>query len=275
MIWFIQPSISAEFMRNLGGKMTTNFFDNIQKWQIERNGTQGLLPAFYFDNLFLTGVYSASTKRVRELIPHTDLHPVELWPGRCLVAFTAFEYRKPEIEPYNEFSISFIVRYKKIPIPIISAIKAFSSSVLAVYVWQLPVTTEAARTGGVDFYNYPKFLSDIRFIKTKDTVTCILKDSNTEILRMIGKIIPTKEVSPIRYVSYTVMQNNLLAINTLVNPLEFGVSNHNDDVVIQIENEHPLGQEINKLGLGKHPLSYQFSPRNESILFPARNVRDL
>lgn len=255
--------------------MTNNFFDNIQKWQIERNGTQGLLPAFYFDNLFLTGVYSASTQRVRELIPHADLHPVELWPGRCLVAFTAFEYRKPEFDPYNEFSIAFLVSYKKTPIPVYSSIKTLSSSVLSVYVWQLPVTTETARAGGVDLYNYPKFLSDIRFIKTKDTVTCILKDSNTEILRMIGKIIPTKEVSPIRYVSYTMIQNNLLATNTLVNPLEFGVSNHKDDVVIQIENEHPLGQELNKLGLGKHPLSYQFSPRNELILFPARNVRDL
>jgi len=50
-------------------------------------------------------VYTASTRRVRRLLPHPAMNPIEMFPGRCMVAFTAYEYRKTDIGPYNEFSI--------------------------------------------------------------------------------------------------------------------------------------------------------------------------
>ena len=62
-------------------------------------------PVFYYDNTSLTAVYTASTRRVRRLLPHPAMNPIEMFPGRCMVAFTAYEYRKTDIGPYNEFSM--------------------------------------------------------------------------------------------------------------------------------------------------------------------------
>lgn len=255
--------------------MVSDFFKNTIQWNVERNGTKATLPYFYYDNLSMTAVYTASTSGVRKLIPHPDLHPIEWNPGRCLVAFTAYEYRKIEDRPYNEVSISFPVSYLKRPIPLYSAIKLFTSPVTTVYVWQLPVTTEFARAGGVDLFNYPKFIADIKFIKEKTSFTCILSASGSEILRMVGRVIPTHKSQIQRYVSFTFHDGILLSANTLVNPIECASSRRREDVVVEIGNQHPICKALKKIELSRYPFSYQFSPRNEIILFPGRNVRDI
>ena len=71
------------------------------------------LPIFYYDNTSLTALYTAKTAKVRAYLPSEDLHPVELYPGRCLAAVSAFEYRATDIGPYNEFSLAVLVTYGK------------------------------------------------------------------------------------------------------------------------------------------------------------------
>ena len=61
--------------------MASDFFQNIMRWNIERNGTKGSFPYFYYDNLSLAAVFTASTSKVRKLIPLPDLLPIELTPG--------------------------------------------------------------------------------------------------------------------------------------------------------------------------------------------------
>jgi len=44
------------------------------------------LPGFYRENVSLTAVYTASSKAVKELLPHPDMIPVDLVPSRYMVA---------------------------------------------------------------------------------------------------------------------------------------------------------------------------------------------
>jgi hypothetical protein len=255
--------------------MTSDFFQGIMRWNIERNGTTRPLPYFYYDNLLLAAAFTASTTKVRKLIPHPDLRPIELAPGRCLVAFAAFEYRKVDFEPYNEVNISFFVSYPRRPFPLITLAQALRSRVFPTYVWQLPVNKEYPRAGGVDLFGYPKFLADIRFHKDQDQIECTLSVSGSDILRLTGRVLPTKPGKPMRYATYAVDQGRLLSINFLINPLEFAQSRRREDFVLQVGQEHPICQALHEIELSSHPLLYQFSPRGESILFPARNVRDV
>ena len=59
------------------------------------------------------------------------------------------------------------------------------------YVWQLPVTTERARRGGVDMYGYPKFLADISFSREKDALACTLSEGGKNILVLKGQKLQT------------------------------------------------------------------------------------
>lgn len=255
--------------------MDSDLFKGIIKWNIERNGTNYSLPGFYRDNFFMTAILTASTNKIKEKIPHPDLHPVEVIPGRCLIALTAFEYRKPEIAPYNEFSIAFVVSYRKKPLPLLMALRLLASPESRVYVWKLPVTTEEARVGGVDLFNYPKFIADINFLnEPDDSVTCILGDSGSEILRMTGRKIKTGMNSPLCFISYTYDNGILLSINQLINPTEYGSTLKRDAIHIQIGNNHPISRELIEMKIGKRPFAYQYCPSSEIILFPARNVLD-
>lgn len=255
--------------------MSSDFFKDMMRWNVERNGTSVLLPYFYYDNLSLAAVYTASTSAVRKLIPHPNMLPIELTPGRCLVAFACFEYRKCDDDPYNEVSISFLVSYRRRPVPLITLARVLRNRVVPSYVWQLPVTTEAARAGGVDLFGYPKFVADIRFSKNKERTECSLSVLGSDILRMTGRTLPTKQGRQMRYISYAIDKGALVAVNSLVNPYEYAESYDKKDVELEIGKEHSICQVLHEIDLAKNPLVYQFSPRNEAILFPAHNIEDI
>ncbi len=255
--------------------MSSQFFKDTIRWHVEKKGTTSDMPYFYYDNLSIAAVFTASTPKVRSLIPHADLIPMEFSPGRCLVAFSAFEYRKTDYEPYNEFAISFLTSYKKRSLPFISVMNALNRNVIPIYVWQLPVTTEAARAGGADLFGYPKFIATIEFSKGPEQISCVLSLLGTEILRFTGNVLPTKPGKIMRYISYTVMENTLLATNTLVNPLEYAATWDKGAATLEIGNDHAICQALRDIGLSKHPVNYQYSPRNEMILFAARNMSDI
>lgn len=171
--------------------MAGDIFEGIKQWEYERDGTKFLLPGFYRENASITAVYTAASKAVRELLPHPDMTPVELSPGRCMLAFTAFEYKDSDIGSYNEFSIAFLITFRKRQIPLFTAMRQMMSGEMSAYVWQLPVTTELARRGGVDQYGYPKFLADITFAEHDQTISCTVTEGGAEILTLEGKILPT------------------------------------------------------------------------------------
>ena len=88
--------------------MNNDFFKGIKQWEINMQDMQFKMPIFYYDTTTITAIYTASTGKVKALLPLPQMNPIELLPGKCLVAFTAFEYRKTDIDSYNEFAISFV-----------------------------------------------------------------------------------------------------------------------------------------------------------------------
>jgi hypothetical protein len=254
--------------------MTTDLFQGIARWNVEKTGTTRCLPYLYYDLSSVAAVYTASTGQVRKLLPHSDLRPIELVPGRCLVAFAGFEYRKTDQDPYNEFNISFLVSYRRRPIPLVTLAGALNARVIPSYVWQLPVTTEQARAGGVDLFGYPKFIADIQFARDQNRVICTLSEAGSEILRMTGRALPTKRGKPIRYVTYAAGLGALTSTNFVVAPHEFGESRHKSDLALEIGAEHAICHTLDGIKLSRHPLLYQYCPRGEAILFPSRNLKD-
>jgi len=252
--------------------MTSAFFDNVMRWRVERNGTSFLLPFFYYDTMSMAAIYTASTARIRALLPHPCLHPIELVPGRCLVAFAGFEYRKTDSEPYNEVNISFLVTYNRKSIPGLGALRVMISKRIPSYIWQLPVTTESARAGGKDLYGFPKSILDIQFRQESDWMVCEMLEAGERVLRMEGRVLATRAQDPIRYQSYAVEDNKVVIATSLVNPIEFAETRSRGSFTLETSDDHPIGQAIAEMKLGKAPIIYQFSPRNETMLFPARNV---
>jgi hypothetical protein len=234
---------------------------------------EGKLPCFYYDNTAMTAIFTASTDRVRGLLPRGDMFPVEIWKGRCLAAFTAFEYRSSDIDPYNEFSISFPITFQKRAIPVLTVLSMMARRYFTAYVWQLPVTTERARKGGVDYYGYPKFLADIAFSHENGMLACSLSEGGSDILCLKGKKLKTRKEKTNRFKTYSIKDGVPLAANVFMNPLEFGISVLPGAAQLTLGN-HAIADQLRGIGLSDKPAFYQYMPVMEAILFGGRNLMD-
>lgn len=254
--------------------MTTDFFKGIKQWEVERDGWKGKVPVFYYDTTSMTAIYTVSTAKMKPLLPHPEMCPIELMPGRALIAFTAFEYRKTDIDPYNEFAISFPITYARKPIPFVTAGLQMARRCISAYVWQLPVTTEIARQGGVDMYGYPKFIADIEFQKDSDALTCDLSEKGQKILSLKGSVLPTKPQKVSRYITYSVIDEIVLQTNVFINPVQYAQTTSRRSARIELGTAHAICTTLKELELSPHPVAYQYSPLNQAILFAGRNLMD-
>lgn len=254
--------------------MKGELFEGVKQWEFDWQDMKAKLPVFYYDNTAMTAIYTASTAAVKALLPLPAMRPIELYPSKCLVAFTAFEYRKTDIDPYNEFSISFLITYDKPMIPGVTATWQMARRCYSAYVWQLPVTTEIARVGGVELYGYPKFIADIEFTREDKWITCDLSEGGKNILSLKGRQLPTSKGKLTRFVTYSVLDDIPLVANVYQNPIEFAQSNSKTAAELSIGDEHAICEDLKKLGLSPMPFMFQYSPVNEAILFGGRNLMD-
>ena len=254
--------------------MRGDFFKGVKQWEFDWQGQTGKLPVFYYDNTTMTAIYTAATDKVKRLLPNPKMKAIELYPGRCLVGFTAFEYRKTDIDPYNELSISFLATLDKPQIPGVTTTWQMVRRNFSAFIWQLPVTTEIARVGGVEMYGYPKFIADIEFRREGDRIQCQLAEQGKTILSLRGRMLPTTAGKLTHYTTYSVLDGITLAANVFVNPLEFAQTTDKKAATLEIGSDHPISEKLRELDLSPAPLLYQFSPVNEAILFAGRNLMD-
>jgi hypothetical protein len=249
-----------------------HFFDNIYQWHNTEYDVR--LPIFYYDNLSMTAIYTASTKKLKPLLPFEDMHPVEMFPGRCLIAFSAFEYRKTDIGPYNEFSIAAIISYGKQSIPGITLLSQLAKNMFEAYILYLPVTSELARKGGVEMGGYPKFIAEIDFEEKNGTLACGLSEKGKQILTLSGKKLPTSKGPVARFGIYTRLNNIPLKSNVYLNPIQFSQSYKKGSATLEIGSGHEICDVLKSLDLSRRPKVYQYSPKYEAILFGAKNIID-
>lgn len=268
------PRTRAKVAR-LPARQPSDFLKRIAQLELpmEPFDRKGKLPVFYYDNTSMTAAFTASTRKVRELLPDPNMQPLELLPGRCVVAFSAFEYRDTDIEPYNEFSIAFLMHYGRRPLPGVGLLNGLFNRCFEAYVWQLPVTTEIARWGGVELYGYPKFVADIGFERKAESLDCVLSHEDRSILTLSGKVLPTKAEKPLRYRAYSMKDGIPLCANVYTNPLEYAQSLATGTATLTL-GDHAIAAALRELDLSTQPIMYQYCPRNELVLFGPRNLMD-
>ena len=253
--------------------MSGELFKGVKQWEFDWQGRKAKLPVFYYDNTSLTEIFTASTEKVRRLLPHPEMRPIEMYPGRCIVAFTGFEYRQSDIDPYNEFSIAFLVSFGKTTVPGLTAGLQLAHRSFTAYIWKLPVTTEIARVGGVELYGYPKFLADITFQREAGHLTCTLAEKGKLILKLKGKTLPAKRGKLIHYTTYSVLEGIPLAANVYIDPIQYAETMDRKAATLEL-GDHEIASELKKIDMGPAPLIYQYSPVTEAILFGGRNLID-
>ena len=87
-----------------------SWFKGLTKTKVDM-GFESYSPNFYYENNRMTAVYTADIDRLRELMPAEvleEVQPLQVWPGRGLVAFTAYTYEYCDNDSYNEIALSIV-----------------------------------------------------------------------------------------------------------------------------------------------------------------------
>jgi hypothetical protein len=166
------------------------------------------------------------------------------------------------LAPANEVLISFPVTIGQSASVFFGAMRETHEPML--YMLHVPVTTEIAVSGGVEFYGYPKFIAEIEFMRADGWIHCHVAADGRDILTLSGRQIVTKPAQRMRVHNITVKEGRILRAEGIINPRQLGISRRSSEVRLELGN-HPIADELRGLHLGR-VFQLQFMPKYQSIL---------
>lgn len=253
-----------------------SWFKGLRKDKVDI-GFESYSPNFYYKNSRVTAIFTADLDKLRELMPAEVLakvQPLQIWPGRGLIALTAYAYHYCDNDSYNEIGLSVVTnRPGSSNLGPLSLIGQAKSDDFWGYVLKLPVNTELARVRGVVGYNLPKWLTGISYRETDKSVVVEILDSET------GKVDVTLETKKLGDLSSKISmvtnrftnvdQRGQLTTGYAISRQLSHASTTSAQTVSLGLTEGTLSTFIKSLKLGKM-LKYEYVPEFQSALYSPR-----
>ncbi|MEH6483210.1 MULTISPECIES: acetoacetate decarboxylase (ADC) [Pseudomonas] len=258
-----------------------SWFKGLEKHKVDI-GFESYSPNFYYQNSRVTAVYTADLDALRALMPPEVLatvHPLQIWPGRGLIAFTAYTYEHCDNDAYNEVAVSIITNKPgKANLGPFTLIGQSMSGDFWGYVLKLPVNTELARVRGVVGYNLPKWLTGIDRKEDAQSVVYDITDSQTGKVDVSFKAKKLDNLSrdvDIVTSSFTNLdhQGQLAYGYAVSRQLSHGSSRDADLVTLTL-GDGSLSNYLRAMKLGKM-MKYEYVPEFQSALYAPKPLASL
>jgi hypothetical protein len=258
-----------------------SWFKGLEKHKVDI-GFESYSPNFYYQNSRVTAIYTADLDRLRALMPPeilTTVQPLQVWPGRGLIAFTAYTYEHCDNDAYNEVAVSIITNKPgKANLGPLTLIGQSMSEDFWGYVLKLPVNTELARVRGVVGYNLPKWLTGIDRKENGQSVIYEISDSQTgkpDVSFTAKKLDKLSRNEDIVTSSFTNLdhQGQLAYGYAVSRQLSHGSSRDADAAMLTL-GDGSLSNYLRDLKLGKM-LKYEYVPEFQSALYAPKPLATL
>jgi hypothetical protein len=258
-----------------------SWFKSLGKTKVDV-GFETYSPNFYYKDSRITAIFTADLAVLRELIParlRDQVQALQVWPGRGVVALTAYAYQYCDNDSYNEISLAIVTNKPgSASFGPLSLFGQSRSKSFWGYVLKLPVNTELARVRGVVGYNLPKWLTDIRFKESGNTVTVEIDDRQTGKVDVVlaGRKLSDLSTEP------EIVTNSFTNIDQHGEPsygyavsrqLRHGSSTDADAATLTL-GDGSLSTYIRSLKLGKL-LKYEYVPEFQSALYAPQPLSSL
>jgi len=242
------------------------FFHGITQSKLELLGEQVDVPILYPDASQITLIYAAKASEVRKMLPTPALQPATFGPGVAALALTVFEYRDSTIGPYNELAVSIPVTYRERPVPLLTLARQTRQRALHAWVQRLPVTTEIARIGGVELYGFPKIVAEIDWEVSGERVSSELRHDGRRVLALSAPAPKKRSTARVRYVAYSMKKGRVLGAEVLARAGGFSETWAPSGVTLELDDQHPIANELNRTLLSKRPIMSHWIPLLSSVL---------
>lgn len=253
--------------------MPEDFFAGVDQLDAYIAGVEGKTPTFYRDARCFTLMLPARLLALRRLLPDQRFVPAQIFPGIGAVNLTAFEYYDTDIGPYNEFSVSILLNSNQfLQVPGYNALRQMLQNCFYAYIHHLPVTTEVALEGGIQMYNYPKFMASIDFSDTEEWVICELAVGDELICRTKGRKIPVPRSDTMKYICHLYQYQQPQYAEMKVNARQYGMALGQGNAELEVGDSHPVARELSSLLISERPLVYIYVPSMQAILYGPEHI---
>jgi hypothetical protein len=221
-------------------------------------GTEVALPIRYIDNRCLAATFLTDLDRAAQVLKGTGLQAVPQEDGKAVVLYLCWEYRKTDIGPYNEVAVTVLAVAPQDPAP-------------AIYVADLPVTTEAANRAGQELWGYNKFVTNIEIKGDGKQFSAIVHDPQNGLISSLegtrGVSVP---VAPTDIYSFSLLEKKIIKTFVQV-PTPWHASGGEGFVLRVGDSTHRMAGHLRTLGLdGARPALVQYADPFQSLLFPGK-----
>jgi hypothetical protein len=253
--------------------MPEDFFAGVDQLEADIAGVAGKTPTFYRDARCFTLLLPARLLALKRLLPDPRFVPAQIFPGIGAVNLTAFEYYDTDIDPYNEFSVSVLLNSNQfLQIPGYNALRQVVQNCFYAYIHHLPVTTDVALEGGIQMYNYPKFMASIDFSDTEEWVTCELAVGDELICRTKGRKIPAPRSDTMKYICHLYQYQQPQFAEMKMNARQYGMALGQGNAELEVGTSHPVARELSSLLISERPLVYIYVPSMQAILYGPEHI---
>jgi hypothetical protein len=246
-----------------------DFFTDIEQIDVEFiPGVKGKLPLFYREARALGALLPANIMKLRRLLPDPRFKAAQIMPGVGGLLLGAFEYRDTDIGPYNEFAVAVLTNSPLYAgFPGYNLLRQAVDRFFSAFVVRLPVTTEVALKAGVDNYNFPKFIADIEFTDSGDTLECALGRDGERILsiscakasgRNLGEMLLVADLYQYRKPQFAEIKANVIEGAIGIGPRS---------VSLHINTASAIGREISQAIIAPIALAGLYFPRVQAVLY--------
>ncbi len=250
-----------------------SWFKQLKKEKVDI-GFESYSPNFYYKNSRVTAIFTADLEQLKALMPPKVLEavqPLQVWPGRGLVALTAYTYDYCDNDSYNEIGLSVITNKPgSASFGPLTLLGQSMSNDFWGYVLKLPVNTELARVRGVVGYNLPKWLTGISYRESGDSVVVEILDSTTgkpDVTLQTRKLADLSSKEMLVTNSFTNIDGNgrLTTGHAVSRQLSHASSASADSVTLTLT-KGSLSAYIKALKLGRL-VKYEYVPSFQSALY--------
>jgi hypothetical protein len=248
--------------------MGYDFFAGVEQFEAYIGDRMVKSPTFYRGAASFTLIMPANLMALRRILPDPRFVPAQVLPGIGALMLTALEYKDTDLGPYNEFSIGVALNSPDfMQIPCYNFARQAVRGSFDSFILRLPVTTEIALRGGVDLYNFPKFIAQVDFEEEDCWTSCEVSEGDDLICRVRGRKVPAPRNGMIKMISRTYQFQQPQSCELKINANGFAMVVGRGNAELVVGNGHPVGRELSGLLLSTTPLAYSYVPRMEAILY--------
>ena len=255
-----------------------NFF-NVPHIETETSVSRVELPMLFNNTRVRHLNYFIAPERVEPLLKDTGLVPCRFFNGKCIVSLIFYNYREVTIGPYDEVTITVLVRPEMLPDPKIYLTnllkkKGTSWNGIGAYVLEMPVTIPEARAAGRELWGFPKFETSIpsRLEGNSFEYKVNDPDTNESIVEVRGRHTPGIPMTGFDLVTFSNLRNKIwkTIIDTDVRYKTCLLKN----IEVKVgKSEHRMAKNIKALGLDKKkPFILQSADNFKSRLNQGKSV---